>query len=339
MQGIEIPSREALEPFFGRDDPISRIVPLAGDASTRKYYRVLLNSGSHRVVMVMPNPGTGEESSFLEMQGFLDRLGLPVPRVYGHRHDLGLVLLEDLGDDLLETVVDRSSEEATRALYRDAVDILSDMRRRATGPADGCPAFGLAFDEAKLMFEMDYFMEHFVRGLCGKVLSAHAQSTLNSFFLEICRFLADQPRVLTHRDYHARNLIFHNDRLVMIDFQDARMGPAQYDLASLLRDSYVTLPVGLVDELIRRYWEAEPSPNHTSPDRFTHVFDIMSLQRNMKALGTFGYQLSVRRNDRFRSAIPRTGGYIECAMERHPEFKDVRSVVLEYVCEPCREFA
>ena len=128
----------------------------------------------------------------------------------------------------------------------------------------GCRAFQLAFDEEKLMQEMDFFMVHFVRGLCGIKPSASALAALNRFFTKICAILAGEPRIFTHRDYHARNLILQRDRLVMIDFQDARMGPAQYDLASLLRDSYVTLPEDLVDDLVDYYAEATGNTSQES---------------------------------------------------------------------------
>ena len=117
----------------------------------------------------------------------------------------------------------------------------------------------------------------------------------------------------------------------MIDFQDARMGPAHYDPASLLRDSYVTLPDHLVSELIGHYAAETREP---SEERFRYVFDVMSLQRNIKALGTFGYQLSTRGTNRYASSIPRTGRYIATNISRYPEFSRYRSCIEDFISGP-----
>ena len=104
--------------------------------------------------------------------------------------------------------------------------------------------------------------------------------------------------MLCHRDYHSRNLMLHERRLYIIDFQDARMGPDTYDLASLLRDSYVDHTEARVDELIRGYLKLG-GPSQATPEAFAEYrrrFDLMSVQRNLKALGTFGHQTTSRNN-------------------------------------------
>lgn len=315
--------------------PPVQVEMLAGDASTRTYFRATYGDGTTAAIMVQPEAGKGLEASFLDVHRFLEGLDLPVPRVYCHVPAQGVLVLQDLGDDLLEIVVDRSDNHRIRSLYFEAVDLLLRMRRKTQGTSSQCAAFSLAFDEAKLMEELEFFLTHFVKGLCAISPSHHAESDLRSFFSTISKILAAEPRIFTHRDYHSRNLIHFQDRLHMIDFQDARMGPAQYDLASLLRDSYVTLPQPLVDELIDHYCtETEESCS----DRFRYVFDIMSLQRNIKALGTFGYQISVRRSLRYGSSIPRTGAYIADTMGRRPELQAFRSIVEDWVWRPAIEF-
>jgi aminoglycoside/choline kinase family phosphotransferase len=256
-----------------------------------------------------------------------------VPRVYSHHPDEGLIVLEDLGDDLLETIVQRGDEALIRALYFEAVDLLVRMRRATQNAATKCMAFELAFDEAKLMQEMDFFLTHFVRGLAAIEPSSKASETLQEFFSIICRRLAEEPRIFAHRDYHARNLLIHEGRLVMIDFQDARMGPAQYDLASLVRDSYVTLPEDFIQELLDGYIEGACEKSD-SRERFLYIFDVMSLQRNIKALGTFGYQAHVRGSERYLSSIPRTAGYVDRNIRRYPEFSRFRSVVADLITNP-----
>lgn len=313
-----------------------RIEPLAGDASTRRYFRAFFSDGSTAILSAYPRPGQNEEADFLSVQRYLQGLGLPVPQVYAHYSDEGLVILEDLGDDLLEAVVPVSDDAGLTALYQSAVNILLEMVQRTSNRNDeSCPAFSLAFDMEKLMWEMDFFVTHFIRGFCGTDPSPGALAMLREFFSAICGLLAAEPRVFCHRDYHSRNLLLHHGRLVMIDFQDARMGPAQYDLASLLRDSYVTLPDELVDDLVEYYFHGTGTgPQVPSLDRLRYVFDIMSLQRNIKALGTFGYQSSVMGTDRYLSAIPRTGAYIARNIGKYSEFRNLRSAVEDYVVGP-----
>jgi aminoglycoside/choline kinase family phosphotransferase len=284
--------------------------------------------------MAQANPGTNEEGSFLETQRYLQGLDLPVPRVLGRNAAEGLVFLEDLGDGLLETVVGKSSPDQTAALYHDAVDILLRMRGATGKSPGGCAGFYLAFDEEKLMQEMRFFMDHFIRDFSRIELSASAARTLEAFFLKICRILAAEPRILTHRDYHSRNLIFHQGRLFMIDFQDARMGPCQYDLASLLRDSYVSLPDKLIDEILEGYAIETGHVTESDCARFRYIFDIMSLQRNIKALGTFGYQAAVRGSSRYLSSIPRTGAYVARTVARYEEFAEYRAAIEDFICSP-----
>jgi aminoglycoside/choline kinase family phosphotransferase len=254
--------------------------------------------------------------------------------VYAHDPDRGVILLEDLGDELLETAVAAAGADRVAGLYRDAVDLLLEMRRVTKGMDSGCCAFGLAFDEEKLLWEMDFFMEHFVRGLCSLDPLPSALADLNAFFRLICSRLAALPRIFTHRDYHSRNLLLDRDRLVMIDFQDARMGPAQYDLASLLYDSYVELPEDLIEELVTHYVE---TAGEDSAEHFRSLFYVMALQRNIKALGTFGYQTAVRKTGGYLSAIPRTAGYIARNMARCPDLAAFAPVIRDYVCGPAVE--
>ena len=132
--------------------------------------------------------------------------------------------------------------------------------------------------------------------------------------------------MLCHRDYHSRNLMLHHDRLYIIDFQDARMGPDTYDLVSLLRDSYVDLPERTVDELHRLLPRAQGSDRHRSASS-AQRFDLMALQRNLKALGTFGYQTTARRNPVYIQYIPRTLRYVRDNLEHLPRFARLRELL------------
>ncbi|MGC8603453.1 MAG: aminoglycoside phosphotransferase family protein [Desulfomonilaceae bacterium] len=310
------------------------IEPLAGDASTRTYFRLIFQDNRSAIAMVMPNPGDNEESTFVEIQQYLENLETPVPRIFFHDPTSGILILEDLGDGLLEHLAANVDASGLKSLYELAVDTLVLFQKNVLKSNCRCSAFSLVFDEAKLMWEMDFFLTHFVRGWARKTPSLAASRQINSFFRKICLELASEPRLLTHRDYHSRNLIMKNGLLYMIDFQDARMGPAQYDLASLLRDSYLSLPEDLVDNLVYRYFENSDHLLNRNYDYFRRIFDLMSLQRNIKALGTFGYQISVKDASRYLSAIPRTVINISLNLNKYPEFGVYLSVLEDLIIAP-----
>jgi N-acetylmuramate 1-kinase len=312
------------------------VYKMEGDASVRAYYRTRHADGSTKVAMVMPEANR-DEAAFLEIRGFLDDLDLPVPKIYGHFPDLGIVLIEDLGDELLENFVSNGDESRVRELYFRAVDILLEIIVKTRGLSSGCRAFDLAFDEVKLSEELQFFVKHFIGGLCRMEPPASALRILNEFFGALVNLIAAEPRVFAHRDYHSRNLIVNADRIVMIDFQDARMGPAQYDLASLLRDSYVDLPESHVHELLEHYMDGFSAGGALDRDRFRYVFDMTSLQRNIKALGTFGYQATVRKSAKYMSAIPRTARYVKANLGKYPELRKFQSVVEDYIIAPALE--
>jgi len=135
--------------------------------------------------------------------------------------------------------------------------------------------------------------------------------------------------VLCHRDYHSRNLMLFADRLYWIDFQDARMGPASYDLASLLRDAYVDVPEELQEELQERFRQ-KAAPGEAR-DVFRRRFDLMCVQRNLKALGTFGYMATVRQNPVYLPYIPRTLAHARRNLSLYPELERLRRTLARHV--------
>ena len=150
--------------------------------------------------------------------------------------------------------------------------------------------------------------------------------------------LACEPRVLCHRDYHSRNLMLHQDQLYVIDFQDARLGPETYDLVSLLRDSYWDVSENQVNELITYFLSLQQPSNErvvpqNIPVEFRKKFDLMALQRNLKALGTFGFQKTVLGNASYVQHIPRTLGYIRANLTRYPRFLRLRELLSDH----CKE--
>jgi aminoglycoside/choline kinase family phosphotransferase len=157
------------------------------------------------------------------------------------------------------------------------------------------------------------------------------RAEIRAGFAGLCREIASWPRVLCHRDFHSRNLMLHRGVLHWIDFQDARMGPATYDLASLLRDAYVSLPEDLVDELgdaFRR--EAVP---HEAPDVFARRLELVSVQRNLKALGTFGFMATARQRLHYLQYVDGTLANARRNLLRHPELDGLRGALARHIEE------
>jgi aminoglycoside/choline kinase family phosphotransferase len=127
--------------------------------------------------------------------------------------------------------------------------------------------------------------------------------------------------------------MLHDGHLYMIDFQDARMGPDTYDLVSLLRDSYVDIADRELDELIAYFLASKGRADAAGADEFRRRFDLMAVQRNLKALGTFGYQTMTRRNTVYIQYIPRTLNFVRANLARYPRFARLRELLAAYLDE------
>lgn len=326
---------------------LPRFQPLPGDASDRRYYRVRTASLSHIgssdlvgqsiVVMKLAEPCRGTDLPFLQIHRHLERIGTPVPRVIGCDLGAGIVLLEDLGDVTLQMFLRDADRQTARKMYIRAVDILLNMHTagsRATRPEP--PAFRIFFDVEKFVWELEFFLEHMIRGLLGQPVSERDAAEFGRQFTALSTVLTREPRVFTHRDYHSRNIMVHQGELRILDFQDARMGLCQYDLASLLRDSYVTLDEDLVEELIEYYVTAKERRESTAIDRgtFRRLFDLTAVQRNLKAIGTFSYQMMGKGNPAYLAYIKPTLRYVRANVARYPELHALGSLLCKYLIPP-----
>lgn len=319
---------------------IERIVKLPGDASTRGYYR-LWTKEKTLVMMKMENFAEhGTNLPFLILQKHLSMSGIDVPTVLDFDAERGMILLEDLGDvTLLRCLQEVSTPEVERDLYEQVIDSVVDLQLQAS-PREGSPdldAFKLRFDHKKLMWEVNFTMEHFYKTYLAREICEQDMKIMMSRFSEFCQTLADEPTVFTHRDFHSRNIMVtpiggEENRLVMIDFQDGRMGPPQYDLASLLKDSYYQLEDSQVKMLVDYYIVRREALSGTRIDRehFWRVFDMMSVQRNFKAIGSFASFLNRRGNPGYLKYIGNTFENIRRTLLKYPEYSDLREVLFHY---------
>jgi aminoglycoside/choline kinase family phosphotransferase len=263
---------------------------------------------------------------FVSIARLLAAVPLPVPRILHHSNELGVLGLEDLGDVTLQAHLGAASPGQHAALYREAVTLIVRMQQRGDAlRSDQYPPYRIAFDVEKLTWELEFFVKHYVLAYKGATLADDERHILRREWSSIVEELSAEPRVLCHRDYHSRNLMLHRGQLYMIDFQDARMGPDTYDLASLLRDSYVDLTPQHVDELIA-FFLALKGVNGQD-EEFRRRFDLMAVQRNLKALGTFGYMTTSRNNTVYIQYIPRTLAYVKANLAKYPRFERLRGML------------
>ena len=318
-------------------DHVATVVPLTGDASDRKYFRVLMRNAPTQVLAVHPQAIDFERLPFANVARLYSSMPVPVPQILGHSDPLGIIALQDLGDVTLQAHLGAASFAEHKALYREAVTLIEALQRRGAelSSPDYLP-YGIAFDVGKLTWELQFFTKHFLEGYRGAIMTPATREALAAEYAAIVEELAAEPRVLCHRDYHSRNLMLHEGQLHIIDFQDARMGPDTYDLVSLLRDSYVDLTDAQVDELIAYFLAlrghgagAGGSDGHL----FRNRFDVMALQRNLKALGTFGFQTTSRQNTVYIQYIPRTLNYARANLLRYPRFARLRQLLGDYLDE------
>ncbi|MEZ5319373.1 MAG: phosphotransferase, partial [Vicinamibacterales bacterium] len=207
-----------------------RIVPLTGDASDRRYFRIL-GADPPFVLAVNAQPFDPASLPFINVTTLLQAMPLPVPRILGHDGELGVIALEDLGDVTLQAHLGAADASRHDALYREAVAYIDVLQRRGRDLEDaGYTPYGIAFDVQKLTWELEFFTKHFLGAYRGVTFDETTRAALQEEWSRIVDELAAEPRVLCHRDYHSRNLMWQPNRLVIIDYQDARLGPDTYDL-------------------------------------------------------------------------------------------------------------
>ncbi len=308
-----------------------QVTPMTGDASDRRYFRVRLDDGASLVLALHVGPIHFATMPFASVARLLQRMHVPAPAILDHSDELGIIVQEDLGDTTLRARIGPDAISRHMDLYRGAVRLICTLQQGgARHSGQGFAPYTLAFDVEKLTFELNFFVMHFLEAFRGITLSSAERTTLETEFRTIVVELAGERRVLCHRDYHSRNLMVRDDALYLIDFQDARMGPDTYDLASLLRDSYVDITSAELDELLA-WFRQEASV--ADAVEFRRRFDLMSVQRNLKALGTFGFQTMSRGATGYLESIPRTLRYVRENLRKYSRFTRLHELLAAHVDE------
>jgi aminoglycoside/choline kinase family phosphotransferase len=301
------------------------LTPASGDASFRRYFR--LQRGEESFIVMDAPPPQEDCLPFIRVAGYLEAMGINAPRVIEADTQQGFLLLTDLGSMLyLESL------EADRAragdLYGDALRALAVMQDHGAEYQSLLPPY----DEPFLRLELSLFHDW----LCGTHLGMRFDAAAEAEWQSLCDVLVrnalDQPQVFVHRDYHSRNLMVTKDQNPgVLDFQDAMEGPLTYDLVSLLKDCYIKWPADQIMHWTGSYYGLldESTRAAISEQDFIRAFELMGVQRHLKAAGIF-----CRLNHRdgkpgYLPDIPRTLSYIVDLSSRYSELEFLVRLISE----------
>lgn len=320
--------REKIQATLGPNTTVESVAPLAGDASSRRYYRARLDGATRlRSLIVMELPaGSGlplsseelaifkerpKELPFVNVHRFLTQIGVKVPQLYGRWENEGILFLEDLGDTALWDRVQGLDEQKVMSWYRKAIDELLNLQVRGSEKREeSCIAFHQRFDFKLYMWEFEHFIEYGLEKRPGARVSAAEVAKLRKIFTAIAERLDRQTPCLNHRDYHSWNLMIHEDIVRVIDFQDALLAPPQYDLASLLNDRITDsvvephLEEKLLDYYIDRRRELHAAGKQG--DEFFEIYRLSAIQRDLKVVGRFYYLDQVKGKPGYMKFVPPT---------------------------------
>ncbi|MDH3353585.1 MAG: phosphotransferase [Chromatiales bacterium] len=292
------------------------------DASFRRYFRITFEHGApHKTLIVMDAPPDKEPlEPFATIAKQLFDIGLNVPEIFAQNNTQGFLLLGDLGST---AYLDQLSSETVDRLYGDALGALAVLQ--TCGPTD-LPHY----DSALLLNEMALFRDWFIDKHLQIVLNDDENQILNSLFNTLAKSALEQTQVPVHRDYHSRNLMVSSHNPGIIDFQDAVMGPVTYDLVSLLRDCYIAWPEEQVAEWVEGYHDIAldhgilRQPNQR---QFKKWFDLMGIQRHLKAIGIFSRLYHRDEKQGYLKDIPRTLNYIIDVSSHYEELQPFHHLI------------
>lgn len=342
---------DKIQAVFGKEAGLLSLKALAGDASSRRYYRALLGGlASPDSLIVMELSGSSlplsseelaifekppKELPFLNVHRFLEQLKVRVPAVYGEWVDDGVIFLEDLGDQSLWDRVCHLPPAEILNWYEKAIDQLLLIQIEGTRRKDeSCIAFRQCFDFRLYMWELEHFMQYGLEQTPGGRVSDAGKRQLRTSFEAIATRLESESPCLSHRDYHSWNLMVHDNEVAVIDFQDALLAPPQYDLASLLNDRETDriirpdMEPRLLDYYLKR--REEMGERAGNRDEFLESYILSALQRDFKVVGRFYYLDSVKGKPGYKKYIPPTLRRLRRNLERLPRFKNLIPILASH---------
>lgn len=306
-----------------------KVFQLAGDASTRKYYRVAVDNQS--LVLMKWDPFQPEKYPFISVLNHFAEGGVHVPKIIDMSASDGLVLLEDLGDLTLERKFwEQRESETSFEYYKLAIDEIIKIHYSASALKKPCTAFDIEFNTEKFVWELNYGKDNLIKGVLGYDLAPKVESEIVRLFKKISETLHKEPKYISHRDYHSRNLMIKFDKMYVIDFQDARMGPVQYDLVSLIKDSYVDISDEYGQKILNYYFERAMEYRKTFDlAHFNYIYELQSIQRCFKACGSFASFFHQRDDRRYLKYLTPTLKRVVKSLAAFPEFKTFATVLVD----------
>lgn len=312
---------------------VKEIEKLTGDASTRQYFRLFCANSDTFVASVYQEVFDEESHPFCDVTKLFLSSKLPVPKIVAVSGRFGIMVMEDLGDTRLQDWLLTLSKEDYKAAYKEAISLIISIQN-ATPQAyiQNSISSRLAFDKAKLMWELDFFYQHYFSSYLQVKLNSQEEKDLRNELETIAEELSERPRVLCHRDFHSRNLMLYQGQQYIIDHQDARMGPESYDIASLLRDPYVELSEEMITELYNFFVEQKIAVGASQKwaEEIKLEFELMTVQRIVKAIGTYAYQTAVVKNSVYAPYIPRAITTVKAAAARLGRFSILSNMLRDY---------
>lgn len=312
------------------------IEKLTGDAGTRRYYRVHKEQ-KETYVVCLDNPISEKDkkSTFLEVHEVLASRTVRVPILHDLNLQKGYYLEEDLGDVTLLKALAQSDDKKEYEFYEKAVDELIKIHSTEESELKGKSFENLAFDFEKLLYEVEFTNKYFIGEFLGHDLWGTEKRRMDDLFTNLINEIANQKRVLTHRDFHSRNIMVKGEELIIIDFQDARMGIPQYDLVSLLEDAYFDIGRQNKYNLKKYYWNnfLEDKGLQSSFEQFERLYALTSIQRIYKAIGSFSFIHTTRGDIRYLKYIGYCFEKLRSILSNLKEFDDLKQTLCKIYYE------
>lgn len=285
----------------------------SSDASFRRYFRIKTPEGSF-IVMDAP-PEKEKLESFIRVADLMAKAQLHVPAIFQQNLTDGFLLLEDFGSTCFSTQLNNQNADC---LYQSALDSLFNLQSETNLQNSNLPGYDEALLQRELGIFEEWFLGHYLDIEIPVVLWQNVRTVLINSALE-------QPVTTVHRDYHSRNLmVLDSHSPGVLDFQDAVLGPITYDLVSLLRDCYIAWSAEQVEQWMTGYYQRLQQVNLINCElaQFKRWFDLMGMQRHLKAIGIFS-RLNFRdQKPNYLDDIPRTLNYVTDQAEAYPEFAE-----------------
>ncbi|MCK4665364.1 phosphotransferase [Candidatus Dependentiae bacterium] len=280
------------------------ITRLTGDASDRIFYRGLSSDNKSFIIMDYEKELTHTSSEFqvLRAYGLMKLYEIKIPKIFKVIPNAGLVIMQDIGDNTLLKIIEEKqlSEYDLKKIYLNAMNEIIKIKNIPIRMITKIK--GETFSKDKFKWEENFFFKYYIKKYKNISLTSDQKKILKDFFKELNKTVYASVGFTIHRDFHSRNLLHFNGKVFNVDFQDLRIGPEHYDIASLIWDSYVDIDDELKDYIIRRYIDFSGKEYETDFNLILYT----ALQRNLKAIATFCYLAFEKGKTKYEQYIPLT---------------------------------